>query len=169
MAVTVASKKLGWALAVSIGINLFVVGVLAARWLHPWAPGVHGDHGAPHRGGHLLFRAGEAFGGDREKVQATLEAHRKELRAQWRNTRTARRRVHEALEAEPFDPEALEGALKELRRQTELSQEILHRALAGLAREATPEERRRLARWADGPPRFHPRAASPAAPADGAD
>lgn len=153
-----STRKLGWLLAASVGINLFLVGVLAARWIHPGTGGAPPGPprlGPPERAGHQLFHAGEAFGGDRERVQEILGEHRKELRAQWRKTRAARRNVHSALEAEPFDADALEARLAELRQQTELSQRILHRALVSLAREAKPEERRRLARWAEGPPRLH--------------
>ena len=61
----------------------------------------------------------------------------------------ARRAVREALIAEPFEPQAMESALTQLRTDTDAAQVVLHRALVDAARELSPEDRRRLAasRW----------------------
>jgi uncharacterized membrane protein len=58
----------------------------------------------------------------------------------------ARLPVRAALERDPFDPAALERALAELREKTTTGQVKVHEALVEVAKKATPEERRELAR-----------------------
>lgn len=133
-----ASRKLALALALSVALNMFLLGVLVAR-----IGLMHRPPAGPHP---VLFHADEAFRGDEPRVKRILMAHKEGVTTHWRAARDARRKVRAALEAEPFDRARLERELAGLREETQRSQEALHRAFLDLATEATPEQRRRLGR-----------------------
>jgi hypothetical protein len=116
-------------LAVSLGINFALAGLWAGRWIErrrhePPAAMTH--HGARGPWGGVVGHRGFA--------------------GQGRMMHAARLPVRVALEKEPFDPAALERALSELREKTSGSQARVHAALVEVAKQATPEERRELAR-----------------------
>jgi hypothetical protein len=113
-------KRLSWALALSIGLNLFLVGFGVAR---AWR--AHGDH--------------------RPGLMRVLGPPTPALRAQHQELNAARRQVGEALEAEPFDRGRAERALTELRKTAGRSQELLHQRLLERAAQMTPEQRHKLA------------------------
>lgn len=113
-------KRLSWALALSIGLNLFLVGFGVAR---AWR--THAHH--------------------RPALMRALGPPTPELRAQHQALRTARQHVGEALEAEPFDAERVEQALATLRETASHSQELLHQRLVERAAKMPPAERRKLA------------------------
>ncbi|MGD8863885.1 MAG: periplasmic heavy metal sensor [Myxococcales bacterium] len=201
------NRKLAIALAISVALNLFLLGFMSARAMRrpdgpprlgPSAsarpdrpgpgmgpgmrkgPGMGSGPGmgrgmgpgmrkgpGPHRpgmGGPPLGRRGPgaADGGagvaagrvlrhaermsDDPKVAAVLEANRERVRAQRQATRAARRAVHDALLAEPFDRAALERAFAELREQRAQAQAAAHATVVELADKLGPEERRKLAR-----------------------
>lgn len=142
-------RKLAIFLGVSVGLNLFLLGMLSVQFLHHRRPVTSSD--GPWGHPHLLFHAGEVFEGDLSRAGRILHEHKKALREHRRAVREARREARSVLESEPFDKGALETQLSRLRTHTQGSQEILHRAFVELATEATPEQRRRLSRWADGP------------------
>ncbi|HEY6876396.1 MAG TPA: periplasmic heavy metal sensor [Polyangiales bacterium] len=115
-------KRLSWALAISIGLNLFLLGFGAAR---AWR-----GHGGPaHRPG----------------LMRMLGPPSPELRAQHHELEAARKRVAEAFAAEPYDRTRAEHALADLRARVTRSQELLHQHLLERADTLPPEERRRLA------------------------
>lgn len=113
-------KRLSWALALSIGLNLFLVGFGAAR-------------------------AWRARPEHRPGLMHALGPPTPALRAQHDELVAARRRVGEALEAEPFDRKQAEQALAELREIAARSQGALHEHLVDRAAKMTPAERHRLA------------------------
>jgi hypothetical protein len=113
-------KRLSWALALSVGLNLFLLGFGAAR---VW------------RG-----RAGH-----RPALMRLLGPPTPALRAQRDELNAARRRVGDALEAEPFDRERAERALVDLRASAARGQELLHQRLLERAAQMTREQRRKLA------------------------
>ncbi|MFT3926122.1 MAG: periplasmic heavy metal sensor [Myxococcales bacterium] len=123
-------KKLVWALAVSLGLNLFLLGFGAARWFGPKGPPpgqlAHGGMG-PGKGMHM-------FG-----------SHAPELRAQRREVLEAREAVAAALTREPFDKQALVDALSNLRNVTAAGQLKLHQVLVDTADKMPADERARLA------------------------
>ena len=120
-----AMKRLSWALALSIGLNLFLLGFGVVRLAHHRHPeGASGPHG----------RMGELLG----PPTPALREERKVLT-------DARRRVGEALAAEPYDPDALSEALAALRESTSRGQEKLHERLIERAGQLSPEERRAFA------------------------
>jgi hypothetical protein len=128
------AKKLVWALGISLGLNLFLLGFGVARQLgpHPF-PGGHpaGDH------------PGDGFG--KRGPARWFGPHAPALRAQRGELLRAREKVGEALRAEPFDREALTAALLELRKASSQAQTQLHEALIETAQRLSPEERKNLA------------------------
>ncbi len=133
------SKKLAIVLAVSLGLNLFLLGVLSVGFFRGPRPG---HFGGPGPDASPLLRGGP--GGDHPRLQKLLGRHKPELVEQRRSMRAARGRVDAALEAEPFDRARLEAELAKLRTETQRSQETMHRALVELAVDMPPEERKRL-------------------------
>lgn len=122
------AKRLSWALALSLGLNLFLLGLGSARWLHRRAS-----------------YADEAMHHDRPHLPRFLGPPTPELREQHEALRAARRKVGSALEAEPYDPRALSEALVELRAITSRGQELLHAHLLAHAAKLSAAERRALA------------------------
>jgi uncharacterized membrane protein len=135
--VTFTSTHLKVVLSVSLGLNFALAGLWAGRFIErrgrePAAAMTH--HGARGPWGGVVGHRG--FSGQGRMMQA------------------ARQPVRLALEQEPFDPAALERALTDLREKTSSSQAKVHAALVDVAKQATPEERRELARtFAAGPGR----------------
>ena len=143
---TPVTRRLAIALAVSVAVNLFLVGFIAMR---AYRGGRHHERG--HRHGHEL--GPRAFGrdGDPQADQAmrrVMQRREAALRAQGRKLRATRGAVSAAFRAEPFDPQALARELAELRAQTAESQRLMHEALVEVAPTLTPEQRARLARRA---------------------
>lgn len=122
-------KRLSWGLALSLGLNLFLLGYGSAR---------------------LLALGGPEHAGGRERMGELLGPPTPAMRTQHAALRAARRRVGDVLTAEPFDPAALKAALGELRETTNRGQEQLHERLLERIDTMPPEERRELARR-----RFH--------------
>ncbi|MDB4986042.1 MAG: hypothetical protein JWN04_1220 [Myxococcaceae bacterium] len=124
------TKRLSWALALSLGLNLFLLGFGGSRWLR-----MHGRH-----------REGAALHGPHAAgVWRTLVLNTPELRAQHHTLTDARRAVGAALRAEPYDAGKLAGALSALRNTTARSQEMLHQHLLEEAPSLSREQRRELA------------------------
>jgi uncharacterized membrane protein len=74
-------------------------------------------------------------------VEADLLADRAPIHAAFMDMRDSRRKVREAMRAEPFDAAALDAAFAELRAKSSTLQETVHRAVArGVA--AAPAEAR---------------------------
>lgn len=127
-------KTLTWLLALSIGLNLFLLGYWVARPKAPsgWRPSRH------------AVERPDAVPGLRQM----LREHRPELREQRRALAAARQAVSEALVAEPFERERLEAAFAELRQHTNGMQEVMHRRLTDFAQGLPREDRERLVRFA---------------------
>jgi uncharacterized membrane protein len=124
------TKRLSWALAVSLALNLFLLGFGSARWLRREAHGAD-RHGSAH---------------ERRELPKLFGEPTPELRAQHRALRDARRQVGEAIEAEPYQAARTESALAELRETTRRGQELLHAKLLERVAKLSPEERQTLAR-----------------------
>jgi len=133
------SKRLAILLAVSIGVNLLLAGVLLGR-----------GFGRP-RGGHAGPRPDDSGVEWREGrrhpvVREAVERRRGELSARRGAIEAARAKVRDALGRDPFDRALLEAALTNVRTETAESQALLHGALVEGAASATLEQRRELAR-----------------------
>jgi len=147
----VTQKRLLWALLASIGVNVFLLGFVFARALGPRPPPAkNSEHrGPPTPDG--------VFGLDSPETRRVLRERKGQLAPQRRALRDARSRVGQALEADPYVPEALEKALSDLRNRTTDMQAEVHRALVDLSSKLTPEQRRDLARRNLRGPRRRPR------------
>jgi uncharacterized membrane protein len=128
--VTPLVKKLSWALAASLALNLFGLGYLAARSLR--------HHRPPH---HARFEGTEPG----RPARHLFGPHIKELRTHHRHLKEARKQVAEALAAEPYDRTALDSALTRLRDVTAEGQRKLHQVLLDRAQELPLAERKKLA------------------------
>jgi hypothetical protein len=140
-----STKILAIALAVSVLLNVFILGFWAAR---------------------LVRRSGQRPAADSfysaiDHVPAigdTWKRHGVLLRQRREAVDNARTAVRDALVAEPFRPEVLETALAKLRAETAETQAVFHTALVQIVRELGPEARQRLAesRWLERLDRHRP-------------
>jgi uncharacterized membrane protein len=130
----------------SLGLNLFLAGMLTVGWLRrPCVEQARRPPGAAE----MLFRARDAVGHERHpQLSALLSRRKPALIARRRAVRAARSEVRQALVSEPFDEERLGRGLAALRRETTKSQEVLHASLVDIARGMDDKQRRRLARLA---------------------
>ena len=149
------TRRLGIALAISVGINLFLVGGIASHLLR--APS---SRPPPPDGGHFLFRSSERLSDPgRAKVRTIMRRHRSDLAPRRKAMREARKDVQAALGTEPFDRARLDRGLEQLRKETSRAQRELHTALGEAAEQLNSEDRKHLGeamarfRGAGGPPR----------------
>jgi uncharacterized membrane protein len=121
------------ALAISVALNVFLLGFFAARV-------VRRSHD-----GRFFDESGEHSTVLRESWRKRAET----LRGRREAVDLARRGVRAALLAEPFDAEALTTALAALRAETNQTQAALDQALVEFARGLSAEDRKKLAeaRW----------------------
>ena len=135
-------------LAVSVALNLALIGFLAGRFLAPDAPLMRLDPGLQ------MLQAVRHFPEQRrEALRPLVKGERGEWLRGLRDIRAAQRAVNDALRAEPFSPEALTDALARFRGALDRGQAEGHKRLVRLAAELTPAERAELAE------RLKPRAA----------
>jgi uncharacterized membrane protein len=151
---TRALRWLAIGLFVSIGVNLFLGGLVVGRWFAGEPPRIArfgGEFGnAPDRFTQtMLRRMSDALPSQhREQFDAVMRERRREADAHFEKINESRRRVREALGAERFDRAALEAASADLRlRQIEL-QKTLQDGIIAAAAQLPPEARRSLADWA---------------------
>jgi uncharacterized membrane protein len=123
------TKIFAIALVVSAALNVFFVGFWAAQSARRW-------HGQRDNSGPDLHQ--RDLGPVWKQHEAALAGSRQAIAA-------ARRAARDALVAEPFQPEALEGALANLRKQSGEAQLEFHRSLVVRIEGMGPEERRKLA------------------------
>lgn len=136
------TRKLAIALCVSLALNLFLAGFLAARAAFGRRP--HGPRDP--RGPFAAMMEGEP--GEADVVREVMRRHHDALRGERSRLRDARREVTEALAADPFERARLERALAETRAHTAASQRAMHDALVEIVDGLEPEQRGRFARRA---------------------
>lgn len=120
-------RNLAALLGISVVLNVLLVGFWAGQFA---------------RGGHP-GRGTAAF--EDRAMRSVWKRHDAILRPRSEALQAARRRVTEALLAEPFQPEVLEAALSQLRAETDGAQGALHQALMESARDLSLEDRRQMA------------------------
>lgn len=139
---TPLAKRLAIAVAISLGLNLLLGGVLVGQALQRRAHRV----AALERGGPLGSGMHERGTRGPGAFQRTVGKRHPEFGERRKVIEAARQKVREALTREPFDKAALEAALSGLRKETEASQSLAHGALVETAASATPALRNELAR-----------------------
>ncbi|MEX2200446.1 MAG: periplasmic heavy metal sensor [Dongiaceae bacterium] len=138
------------ALALSVVLNLFLVGIVGGRHMHQWfgsgeqaAAWMEEEQVRPVRW--LLIRLTEGL--DREERRQFLEtvgAQRDTLVETGAALLEQRRVALELLRAEPFDRDTLGAAQDELRRRNDAFQAALLDAIADAAAELPPDARTKL-------------------------
>ena len=128
-------RRLLIAVSVSVGLNLFFLGVFAARALRGnearRAPvGVELRNRGPRRAPGLGWIPRE---------------ERKRLRAQRRALHELRKAAEKHMRAEPFDPARLRASLAAIRQETEKTQAAVHEVLVQSAERMSATERQALA------------------------
>ncbi|MGQ0663553.1 MAG: periplasmic heavy metal sensor [Pseudomonadota bacterium] len=146
-------KWLAIALFVSLGVNLFLVGLMAGRYLGPSAPPFASGPSPAGDRPWFIHRMAENLPPEHRQVfEDAMAERRRDMGAANAAMREARRRVRDALVAEPFDRAALEAALADLRNRALDSQKAVHDAIAGAAQRLPPEARRPLVEGPRGRP-----------------
>lgn len=126
-------------LAASVALNLFGLGLAVGRF------GALRQHS---RSDEVDPRAFLRHSGLREagpEVKQILKARREEVKARMRTLAQAREQVRVALEAEPYDPAAVERAFAQTRELTGQMQADLHNALLEVSGKLSPAQRKRMA------------------------
>ena len=151
---TLTLRKLGLAFAISLGLNLFLAGFIAANLMRPRRP----PPSELASGGAMLFHAGQALGDSRHPALLELmKKHRPALQQERRRIKDARGAVKAALIATPFEAKQLDRALAQLRQETDDSQALLHGALVELATKMTAEQRKAMAELSERPDKLRSR------------
>jgi hypothetical protein len=142
-------KRFMIVLAVSLGLNLFFLGLFASRHLVP-------QHIHPHQEFRsqnihtFLRRSGLLAAGP--KVRDIVETERPNARARIHAVGEARAKAREALQAVPFDGARLDAAFAEVHARTSEMQQAAFATFSRVARELNDAQRKRMADalWARG-------------------
>ncbi len=147
------NKWLVGALVVSLVANLLLVGFFAGRMSGFGPP--HGFGPDPTAG---FFRLLGFLSDDRRAaITPALRKQMREVVPMLRRIHGNQKDVFDALDADPFDPAALEAALADLRINLAAAQVASHRSFVTLAKSLTSDERKALVRAMRRPPHMHHR------------
>lgn len=140
------SLRLLWiALFVSVGINLFVAGMLVAGHFFQPPKIAQMKKKAPR-----FFRFRAALRTLPDAKQAELRQQLRQrlqtVRALWREARQARRAVRAAMRQEPFDAAVVKAAYQKLRDKRNAAAAQLHQTMADILAQLTPAERQAFLR-----------------------
>src|SRR5262245_60644321 len=122
--VSEALKSRPWVLivlVVSLGLNLFLGGLMAGRWFsgpphRPHAAATPGERGAAGEPGRILQRMAATLPPEhRPAFEAAIAKHRDRVVEAATQAREAREQVREVLRKEPFDRAALDTAFEKVR------------------------------------------------------
>ena len=135
-------------LIVSGGLNLFLVGVIAASVIVHWnRPEIRGGPGP--RTAFRLYRAVDNLDEpQRSRARSTLKEKRPEIRARIEAIRAARRDLRRRIRDGAVSPEAVESGFRSLQRARGEAQAALHALVRQIADSLTPEQRQRFYREA---------------------
>ncbi|MBM3545343.1 MAG: periplasmic heavy metal sensor [Alphaproteobacteria bacterium] len=146
------NRWVGWALIVSLALNLFLGAVVGMRY---WREHQRSSERAM-MGPMGRIAAGLPESG-RAKVKAVMEGRQAQIREQSREFRRARSEAMQTLAAEPFDKAKAEAAFVEARRRANAMSELMQSTMIEASAQLTPEERKafrermaeRERRWAE--------------------
>jgi len=141
--IRLSKRGLGIALIVSLGVNLFLAGMMVTGALyHKRGGGMAGyDRPFPH------WSARRALEGEsRGKVDTIWREARPNLRAHIREVRKARRDIRQQLKADTLDRPALDQAFAALRASTNSAHNAMHALIGRIAETLNVEERRQYFR-----------------------
>lgn len=130
-------RWLGIGLAVSLGLNLLLIGFVVARAVYP-VPRMLGPH-------MTLYHAAEELSPEsRDIVRRVMKARSDDFHAHVRGLKQERRRLNELMMTERLDEAAVAQSLREIRRHNAAIQEEIHAATLEIARQLSADERKRL-------------------------
>jgi uncharacterized membrane protein len=140
-------KPLHWVLLVSLVVNLFLVGVVAAYHTRGGAAGA-----AP--GSQLrIERIAETLPkADAERLDVLFRARAPELGEFTAAIRQSQERQRDAFRATPFDPKPVAAAMEATRFNHDAAKRVIHEVILHAAEQMSPEGRAKLAVWAAPPP-----------------
>lgn len=145
-------RYLGLALLASLGVNLFLVGILAGDWVRGRALATREPPAATTdaRGGDTIARGAvqrllaavpEA---QRPEVERRLGAHRRDIQRANQQLREARERVQRVASADTLDRAELERAYAEQRERAAAVQKAIQVAAIDAIADLPPETRRAI-------------------------
>lgn len=154
-------------LFVSLGLNLFLVGIMAGGWWHHYQGRHHFMQWARHgmMGEPLGPMGGQQMGGpmgppvmaavreavsrlpeaDRKPFEDAMAAQRGQILDMQQEIRRARLKVNDAIRAEPFDAKAMEAALADVRAKVQAIQVRIHTTFIEAVSKLPTDKRRDLA------------------------
>ena len=138
-----------WLLGVSLALNFIVIGLAAGAAIR-----FH-QHGHSHGGVATIGQIMWALPKDsRDRAKDLLRAARPDLKSLRAERRAAKHAVADAIETDPFDPEAVAGAFAALRAKDQTAKTSTHDVMIDILQVLTPEERadvasslRKKGRW----------------------
>lgn len=138
------ARKLAIALAASIGLNLFLGGMITSAWIAKRHYAERFDRPAAALAGGFDVRRGfEALGGDAGPMAREIRReYGPRLRESGRGMRAARGAVAELLRADELDPAALRAAFRDLRQASDGAQAVMHELLIETMSNLTADQRR---------------------------
>ena len=135
-------------LIVSGGLNLFLVGLVAASVIFHWNRSDIGRGPGP-KSAFRLYRAVDDLGEpQRARARALLEEKRPEIRARIDAIRTARRDIRRRIRRGATSPEAVEAGFLKLQQARREAQIAFHALVRQIAETLAPDERQRFYRKA---------------------
>jgi len=138
---TKTEKRLTIGLVISLGLNLLIIGFIAARATdHHWRPGPDFSVGTI---------AEQLSPESRDALRESMRAHRDDIRAGFRGMRDARRQVRDLLTAEDFNRDAVDQAFADVRAQHDRIQIAMQQAFIDAASQMPREDREHLARMGE--------------------
>jgi uncharacterized membrane protein len=138
--IRLSKRGLGIALIVSLGINLFLAGMIVTSAIYH--KGGRGGWAGPGRA-YPHWTARRALEGQsREKVDAIWKEARPDLRMRLREVRRARREIRRQLRADTLDRPALDRAFEALRNSSNAAHNAMHVLIGRIAETLSAEERR---------------------------
>ena len=133
-----SGRALAIALLASIALNVALIAALAT----PWVAGHGHDRGPGFRHGGAVALLRELAGPEAAALGAR---HEPLLKERMEGVRAARERVLTALAAEPFDRDAFQAALVDLRAASGQAKDAFDAMLGEVIPTLSPEQRRELA------------------------
>jgi uncharacterized membrane protein len=127
--------------AVSLCVNLFLVGSMAGHWFPRGHDGPGGPDGPRGRLEAMIAGMPEDL---RPLIKDKFEAAKPQFQAQRDKIRAARDNVATAAEAEPFDPAAFDQAFKELQASMAGMGAIAHQTIREILPQIPAEQRKQL-------------------------
>jgi uncharacterized membrane protein len=132
----------------SLVVNLFLVGLILGRILHPgflFGGGAYVQEFGPMAGRVIQHLVAHLADSDRQTVLDQLKSHADSIAALNQSLREQRQTLMRLLKADNFDRKAVDDALVELRRRNDALQEAMETAIADAVEKLPASARKQLA------------------------